>query len=177
MVGIGSRAGSACSKLVLGSLLKVTTWRIIAIGTGATMFLLRYVSLWFIPPERMVLQKISAVERDKSWFGRALKIVCNPSMLLYFCVAARLWKLASGCGTKYYEGWRACAEELEAREGGGAFLTVWSPVAGSGELSCAAFQASRLKRFSCAMLVSSSSLTQSVAALEVAGGYSIAQAT
>mmetsp|Transcript_13877 Transcript_13877/g.31476 ORF Transcript_13877/g.31476 Transcript_13877/m.31476 type:complete len:462 (-) Transcript_13877:16-1401(-) len=93
VVGIGSRAGSACSKLLLGGLLKVMTWRWIAVSSGAVMMLLRSLSLLFIPSQRRVEGK-TCPEAERPWCIRVLGIVSNPSMLLYCCVAACCYIIA-----------------------------------------------------------------------------------
>ena len=94
VVGVGSRAGSALSKLALGSLLEVMHWQTIALGTGVAMFLLRYICLWFIPLERMTPQRRTQGDGKRPWGERVLRITCNPSMLLNFCTIIGCYSLA-----------------------------------------------------------------------------------
>lgn len=96
VVGVGSRAGSALSKLALGSLLKVMHWQSIAWSTGVAMVLLRYICLWFIPLERMTPQRPSQGYTTRPWCERVLHITCNPSMLLYFCIVIGCYSIAHG---------------------------------------------------------------------------------
>ena len=57
------------------------------------MVLLRSISLWFIPLERMTQPRHS--EGDKRpWGERVLHITCNPSMLLYFCIFSGCYCIA-----------------------------------------------------------------------------------